>query len=310
VELRQLRYFVAVGEERHFGRAAERLGIAQSGLSQQIKSLERSLRVRLVDRSARPIELTPAGAAFLEEARLVLELADRAVDRVRRTAGSTTSTLRFGGSSLGNGPVVEELLRVARNRLPDVDLQVHLGTTTHNVLSLNRRMLDIVFAYRPFESPKTPEYLRLGAVELVMAIPEHHRLAQRDRIPRAEILKEPFLMGPRSVNPPLADMVHRALLGRIDHPNAVDISDIGSSRFRLVADGVGITPVAVPTETLLPIQGVVYRRVEEPAPTLEYGLLWFEDYVQPALAAFLEIAREIAAKTSDPAEDGLLLSAL
>lgn len=145
---------------------------------------------------------------------------------------------------------------------------------------------------------------------MVMAIPEHHRLAQRDRIPRAEILKEPFLMGPRSVNPPLADMVHRALLGRIDHPNTVDISDIGSSRFRLVADGVGLTPVAVPTETLLPIQGVVYRRVEEPAPTLEYGLLWFEDYVQPALAAFLAIAREIAAKTSDPADDRVLLSAL
>lgn len=117
-------------------------------------------------------------------------------------------------------------------------------------------------------------------------------------------------MGPRSVNPSLADLVHRALLGRTDHPNQVEISDIGSSRFRLVAEGAGITPVAVPNETLLPIQGVVYRRVEEPAPTIEYGLLWFDDYVQPALSAFLEIAREIVAKTSDPADDRLLLSAL
>jgi DNA-binding transcriptional LysR family regulator len=310
VELRQLRYFVAVGEERHFGRAAERLGIAQSGLSQQIKALERSLRVRLVNRNSRPIELTAAGEAFLDEARLVLELADRAVERLRMSGGATKSILRFGGSSFGNGPVVAEVLRVARRRLSDVDLQVHLDTAAHNVSALNRRTLDVVLAYQPFESRKTPRYLQLGIVELVMALPENHRLAETDRIPREEILKEPFLMGPRSVNPPLADLVNRALLGRIDHPNEVDISDIGSARLRLVAEGVGISPVAVPTEALLPIRGVVYRRVEEPAPTIEYGLLWFDDYVQPALSAFLEIARGIAGTSSDFTDDRSLLPAV
>lgn len=303
MELRQLRYFVAVAEERHFGRAAERLRIAQSGLSQQIKALERSLQARLFDRDARPIELTSAGEAFLEEARLVLELADRAVERVRVRDGVTTTKLMFGASSFGNGPIIDEVLRVARTRLPDVDVEVHLDTTAHNILALNRRELDVVFAYVPFESATTPRYLRLGSAELVLALSEDHRLAAADRVPRAEILKEPLLVGPRSVNPKFSDHVYRTLLGRIDHPHPVDISDIGAARFRLVAEGVGISPVGFPLEPLLPIQGVVYRRVEDPAPTIEYGLLWFDDYASPALPAFLDVAREIARKVPAPADD-------
>jgi DNA-binding transcriptional LysR family regulator len=296
VELRQLRYFVAVAEERHFGRAAERLRIAQSGLSQQIKVLEGRLRVRLFDRGSRPIELTSAGEAFLEEARLVLELADRAVERARMGDGLTKTILRFGASSFGNGPIVDEILRVARTRLPDVDMQVHLDTTAHNILSLNRRGLDVVFAYVPFESAMTPRYLRLGNAELILALAENHRLAATDLVPRAEILKEPLLVGPRSVNPAFSDHVYRTLLRRVDHPNPVDISDIGAARFRHVAEGVGISPVAFPLEALLPIRGVVYRRVEDPAPIIEYGLLWFDDYVSPALPAFLDVAPEIARK--------------
>jgi DNA-binding transcriptional LysR family regulator len=309
VELRQLRYFVAVAEERHFGRAAERLRIAQSGLSQQIRGLERSLRVRLFDRGSRPIALTPAGEAFLEEARLVLELADRAMERARISVGAKKTILRFGGSSFGNGPVVEQVLRVARTRLPDVDLQVELDTTAHNVLALNRRALDVVFAYRPFESAKTPRFLRLGTVEMVLALPEGHRLTAAQRIRRDELLKEPFLVGPRSINPPLFDHILRSLFGTVDHPNTVDISDVGTARFRLVAEGVGISAVASPTEALLPIPGVVYRRVEDPAPTIEYGLLWFDEHVSPALSAFLDVAREIA-EESDSTDDRLALPRL
>jgi DNA-binding transcriptional LysR family regulator len=308
MELRQLRYFVAAAEERHFGRAAQRLRIAQSGLSQQIQALERSLRVRLFDRDSRPIELTAEGEILLEQARLIIELADRVRERVRQPDGLTKTILKFGGSSFGNGPVVDRVLTAARTRLTDVDLQVFLDTTAHNVLALNRRALDVAFAYLPFESEKTPRFLRLGTIDLVLALPQHHRLSSADRIPRDELLKEPFLIGPRSINPPLFEHVHRSLIGRVDHPNAVEISDVGTARFRLVAAGAGITPVALPTESLLPITGVVYRRVEDPPPTIEYGLVWFDEHVSPALPAFLDLAREITAETPDPVDGGLSLT--
>jgi DNA-binding transcriptional LysR family regulator len=293
VELRQLRYFVVVAEERNFGRAAQRLRIAQPGLSQQIKALERSLRVRLFDRGGRPIELTAEGEVVLEEARLILELADRMEERVRRPDRLRKAILKFGGSSFGNGPVVDRVLTVARMRLTDVDLQISLDSTAHNVVALNRRTLDIAFTYVPFESERSPRFLRLGTIDLVLALPQNHRLSGVERIPRSELLKEPFLMGPRNINPALVDEVHRALLGRVDHPNTVEISDVGTARFALVAAGVGITPVALPTETLLPIPGVVYRKVEDPAPTIEYGLIWFDEQASPALPAFLDLAREI-----------------
>lgn len=302
MELRQLRYFVAIAEERHFGRAAERLRIAQSGLSQQIMALERSLRVRLLDRDARPIELTAEGEVLLEQARLIIELADRVSERVRKPDSLRKTILKFGGSSFGNGPVVDLVLTEARRRLTDVDLQVHLDTTAHNILALNRRALDVAFAYVPFESEKVPRFHRLGTIDLVLALPQNHRLASAERVPRDELLKEPFLMGPRSINPPLYDQIHRSLIGRVDHPNAVEISDVGTARFRLVAAGAGITPVALPTETLLPIEGVVYRRLEDPAPTIEHGLVWFDEHASSALPAFLEVAREITSEIPDPIE--------
>jgi DNA-binding transcriptional LysR family regulator len=303
MELRQLRYFVTVAEERHFGRAAERLRIAQSGLSQQIKSLERSLGVRLFDRDARPIELTREGEVLLEQARAIIELADRAEERIRKPDRLRQTILKFGGSTFGNGPVVDRVLAAARTRLTDVDVQIHLDTTAHNVLALNRRALDVAFTCLPFESQKTPRFLRLGTIELVLALPESHRLAAAEHVPRDDLLTEPFLIGPRSISPPLFDHVHRSLFGEVDHPNAVEISDVGTARFRLVAAGVGISPVAVPMETLLPFPGVVYRRVEDPAPTIEYGLVWFDDHVSPALPAFLAVAREIAERAPAPPDD-------
>jgi DNA-binding transcriptional LysR family regulator len=294
VELRQLRYFVAVAEERNFGRAAQRLRIAQSGLSQQIRALERTLGVRLFDRDARPVRLTQRGTALLEHARLILELADRATEQVAAPGGSRTTVLKFGGSSFGNGPVVDQVLTAARARLPDVDLQVSLDTTVHNIAALNRRSLDVIFAYAPYESPETPRYLRLGTIELLLAMPERHRLAAADRVPRDELLKESFLIGPRSINPPLFDRINRLLIGRLHHPKTLEISDVGPARFRLVADGLGVTPVAVPTEQLLPIPGIAYRRIEDPVPTIEHGLLWFDDHVSPAVSAFLDVAREVS----------------
>jgi DNA-binding transcriptional LysR family regulator len=295
MELRQIRYFVAVADERNFGRAAEQLRIAQSGLSQQIKALERSLGVELVDRTVRPVGLTEEGEVFLEEARRMLELANRAKEHVHVLGRQRRTALRFGGSAFGNPSVVDELLSASRNQLPDVNLQIHLDISSHNVAALSSRELDVAFSYVPFESEETPRYLRLGWIELALAIPEGHRLAASPRVARKDLLHEPFLMGPRSANPPLSDHVNLALFGTTEPPHPVHLNDV-SGRFQLVAEGAGITPVAIPTETNLSRPGVVYRRLEDPEPTIDYGLVWFDDHVSPALAAFLRLARGFARK--------------
>jgi DNA-binding transcriptional LysR family regulator len=300
MELRHVRSFVAVAEERNFGRAAERLRIAQSAVSQQIKSLERSLGVTLFDRTARPIELTPAGDRFLGHARAILESVDRAVDETAAAVTDHRSILRFGMSSFGGGPVVDELVRLARERLTDVDLRIFLDTTMHNILALDRRILDVAVAYVPFHSKRQPRFLRLGNIEYVIAVPERHRFAADTSIRRDDLCDEPVLYLPRTINPLLADHVSWLLFGRADQP-WIDVVDGLSRRLELVAEGAGITPVAFPIERLLPVPGVVYRPIAEPAPTLDYGLLWFDD-ASPGLMAFLDLARELEERTPAPAD--------
>jgi DNA-binding transcriptional LysR family regulator len=301
MELRQIRSFLAVAEEGHFGRAAQRLRIAQPGLSLQIKALERSLGVELFDRGSRPIRLTPEGERFLEQARRIVELADRALERARGIASEKRAVLKFGASAIGSGPVAQEVLQQARARFTDLDLQVSIGTIPQNILALNQRTLDIVYAYLPFDSPRTPRYLRLGVIEHLLAIPKRHRLASMEMVPREELVNERFVIGPKGLNPPAVEEVSRSLFGTSLPPNPVETSDAGTNRFKLVSEGVAIGVVGFPMEALLPIRGVVYRRVADPSPTIEYGLLWFDDSPSPALPAFLEFAREVARRNPPPA---------
>jgi DNA-binding transcriptional LysR family regulator len=303
MELRQLRYFIAVAEERNFRSAAQRLRISQSAVSQQIRTLERTLRVRLFDRDARPVALTEEGRTLLERARLIVELADRTQEELRTSPRFRKRILKFGGSTFGGGPAVDRILGEARQRLPEIDVQVEFDTVAHHLVALGRREIDVAFGYRPFASDEEPEFLKLGTLEILLAIPSAHPLAELDRITKAQLLEEPFLVGPRSLNPPLYDRIHRALIGIDEHPRRVPISDVGAGRFRLVAEGLGITPVAVPMESLLPIQGVSYRRIDGPPPEIDYGLMWFDERVSPALPAFLDVAREVARSMPVPSQE-------
>jgi DNA-binding transcriptional LysR family regulator len=305
MELRQIRYFVAVATEGGFGRAAEQLRMAQSGLSQQIMVLERSLGVRLFDRSVRPVELTAEGEVFLQESRKILELADDAVERVHSVSDERSTVLKVGGSAFGHAPRADELLRRAKTELPGVEVRIQLDIAPHNMTLLNRHDLDVTVSYVPYVSDATPSYLCLGSAEIVLAVPAANELASLPRIPRSALLHEPFLVGPRDVNRPVADRIYRSLFGRFDPPRAVHLSDYGS-RFRLAAEGVGIAPVMVPTEILVRLPGLVYRRVEDPPLTFEYGLLWFSDRASPALSAFLDLARDVAATGSDLDTDDLI----
>jgi DNA-binding transcriptional LysR family regulator len=294
IELRQFRYFTAVAEERHFGRAAERLHIAQPGLSRQIKTVERVLGVPLFERLSSGVELTRAGEALLDHARLVLELAERAADATRLAMHGKKALIKVGTPAAGIHPVGNDLLRAFRARNPEVEVEIHPGFAPQNIDAVFRHALDAAIVIVPFASTDLLRYLPLGSVELLAAVPAGHRLASLGRIPRAALLSEPFLDWPRSMDPPLVDHLRRSLFGRFEHPHGVEIADAtDANRLLLVAEGKGIAVPLFPSLAELDIPRVVFRPLAQPA-SLEYGITWLDIHASRAVPAFVDMAREIA----------------
>jgi DNA-binding transcriptional LysR family regulator len=291
VELRQLRYFVAVAEERHFRRAADRLQIAQPGLSQQIKRLERSLGVQLLIRDTHRVELTAAGEALLRRARITLEAAERAVEETIAAARGTTGLLKVGTYSLGTYPAATELVREFGVRFPGVAIDVHPAADRQSIDVLVRREIDVAIMLVPIDAPDDVQYHPLSVIEPVVVLPSGHALASLDKIPRPALLGETFIAPPRAGNPLLMDHIHAVLFGETQHPHVVELSDLNEIFVR-VANGEGFA-VVDPSRAELEITGLAYRRFEDPAPRFEYGVFWLEDIVAPFLERFIEVAREL-----------------
>jgi DNA-binding transcriptional LysR family regulator len=293
MEIRHLKYFIAVAEERHFGRAAEKLRIAQPGLSQQIKSLERLLGVELFVRDRRGVELTAAGEALLVHARVVVELADRATGIARLAARHKRSLMKVGTPAAGMPHRARDLLDGYAARFPEVEVELRPAFTLRNLEALERRILDVAIVHAPFDAPDGSRFLRLGATEFVVALPTGHRLASLERIPRSELLAEPFLLGPRNLNPTLVDHLHGLLFGG-EHQRLVVTTDTSEASLLLqVAEHKGLAAVWASVAEL-GIRGVVTRPFEEPVPELEYGLVWFETHASIHVSEFVDFARELA----------------
>jgi DNA-binding transcriptional LysR family regulator len=292
VELRQLRYFVAVAEERHFGHAANRLGIAQPGLSQQIKGLERMIGVQLLDRDKRHVDLTIAGEAFLHYALLSIEHVQRAVDSALIAARGKTGLLRIGTRAVGHSAVADELMREFGSLFPHVEVDRRPGLVSQSIERLARREVDVAIIASPFDAPPDIHYLRLDTIELQVVLPRGHRLAAFDPIPRAELRDEPFLGLPVSYNPPFQNRIYTALFE--DGPfRLVEVSDVDDTNLLLrVAAGEGITiidPAVVP----LGISEVEFRKVDGPALDFDYGIIWLDSSVSPFVEPFVEVARRL-----------------
>jgi DNA-binding transcriptional LysR family regulator len=296
VELRQLEYFLAVVEERHFGRAAQRLLIAQPGLSQQIKALERSLGNQLFIRNARRVDLTEAGEVLVDQARMIVELAARARETQRLVGGGKRSILKVATGAAGLAPRTDDVLREFTERFDDVHVELLPGFGPHNIDALRRRVVDVAFVTKPVTMPRGSRYLRVGAQELLVVMREGHPLAALDRIPRRELLGTRFVIWARGFNPELMSHIHRALFGDRPHPDLVEAPDLTqTTRLSLVARDERAAGVALPSDVDLGVPGLVYRRVEDPAPTIEYGILWLENGVSALVPRFVQLTRELAA---------------
>lgn len=242
MELRHLRYFLAVAEELHFRRAAERLHMSQPPLSQQIRALEEEIGVRLFDRGSRGVTLTPAGAAFRREAEAILAAVEHAVTLARRVDQGVEGELAVGfvGSTMYG--VVPEILRRFRAERPGVLLRLRQIPTAAQVEELQAGRIDVGFL-RP---PVGHEGVELEAIDyetIHVVLPEHHPLAGREVITGIDLRGEPLVVLAHSEAPGLHDSLMVAMAQAGVAPRiAQEVTEIQTA-IALVAAGVGISLV-------------------------------------------------------------------
>jgi DNA-binding transcriptional LysR family regulator len=273
MELRHLRYFLAVAEERNFTRAAVKVGIGQPPLSQQIRTLEEELGEPLFRRLSHGAELTAAGRALLPEARRVIALAKGAKKAAQRGARGETGQLRVGfTSSASFCPVVSATLRAFRRKFPEVEFSLEEADTTRLLEHLTRENIDAAFI-RPGRNTHTGVLLhRLPDEAMVIVLPSRHPLAKSARLPLSALAKESFLLFPRDAGPSWFDEVVAAcrqagfepILGQ----EAPQISSVGN----LVAAelGVGLVPVSIAAQ--VKIKGTKYLPIIGDSPLARLAL--------------------------------------
>ncbi len=292
MELRHLRYFVAVAEELHFGRAAQRLFMAQPPLSQQVLQLEREIGTSLLERTNRRVQLTAAGQVFLQEARDILARVDQAVLMAQRAARGEAGWLGVGFVASATYDVLPVILRRFRERFPEVELVLLelLGTEQGQALRENR--IHVGFARLPADV----EGIVLETVvlnTLMVALPATHRLAHQESVDLSELAAEPFIIFPKQPESNYADYIIRLCASAGFTPNIVQKTGEVQTAVSLVDAGIGIAIVPASLQNLRR-EGVVYRPFTAPAPTIELSMGYCERASSPILPHFLAIARETA----------------
>src|SRR5579862_4376414 len=194
MELRHLRYFVAVGEEQHFGRAAQRLRIAQPALSKQIQILEAEIGFKLFDRLPRGVKISAAGKSFLDEANRILQEINDAITRVKRIAMGQSGTLRLGYvQSLSWRGIVPESLRQFRKHRPDADLQIKPLSSSEQLPAIQSGSLDAGYIYTMATPGHELAMLEVGSVDLLLAAPSDHPITKRRKLRLKDLIDAPFI---------------------------------------------------------------------------------------------------------------------
>ncbi|HKA17058.1 MAG TPA: LysR family transcriptional regulator [Blastocatellia bacterium] len=290
MELRHLRYFVAVAEELHFGRAAARIYIAQPALSRQIRSLEDELELRLFERDRRRVTLTPAGGVFLDDVKRLLEQLERAVESARRAARGERGTLRIAYVPAVAYTGFSEVVRTFRQRLPDVEVRLQETHPARQVQALLAGRVDIGFARGPIDEPA----LMVETVmeePLVVALPTGHPLSSRRILKLGMLAREPFVIQSRSRGPGSHDQILGICRAAGFSPRVVQEGS-QTEALSLVAAGVGVAIVPASLRVIRR-SGVVYRPLRE-GPMTQLVMVWCKDAGLPMLREFLDEVRRMA----------------
>jgi len=261
MELRHLRYFVAVAEERNFTRAAERLHIAQPPLSRQIQQLEEDLGVALIEKGSRPLKLTEAGQFFLAHAKPLLDQV-RDLKAMTQRVGKLERTLSVGFVASTLYGLLPDIIRRYRERHPEVEVTLHEMTTVEQLKALKEGRIDVGFGRIKSEDPSIRR-IRLRDERMVVALPSGHRLAERkEGVRLRDLIHEPLLVYPKAPRPSFADQVLAAFSeANLTPDHVTEVRELQIA-MGLVAAGQGIS--IVPESVLgMHHRNVVYLPIED-----------------------------------------------
>lgn len=243
MELRHLRYFVAVAEMENVSRAAmQRLHVSQPSLSRQIRDLEDEMGVQLLERTAKSVRLTDAGRAFLDEARAILKHTDDAVGKVRAIAGKRETELHIGDWPLATGRIMPALLRAFQQAMPNVKMKVHDWPVEKNIAGVRDGRLQLAIILPPLKANALEElrFERLLTARVCLAVSPDHPFARRQSVSLADAAREPFIGLMREEYPRYLEYLN-AIFARVsDKPRMVEEHDGWSGVFSAVAAGAGV----------------------------------------------------------------------
>ncbi|RSO03331.1 LysR family transcriptional regulator [Streptomyces sp. WAC 05379] len=294
VHVRDLRYFVAVAEELHFTRAAERLYVSQPALSKQVRALERHLGVELFRRDPQGVTLTEAGAALLPHARRVLDAWSEGAAALEAARVAARSTLVVGMStSPGRGGLLPAIRSRFTAAHPDTVLRLRQVSWEDSTAGLADGDADIAFVWLPLPDAERYGWTVVAEEPRLVALPDTHRLASRPEIDFADLLDEPFLALPAGAGP-LRDY-WLALEERAGRPPRIGAEIAGTEEtYEALVAGLGVCLVATGNAPLITLGGVVTRPVRGLAPS-RFALAWRrEDARRPLVRAYAEACRRVA----------------
>jgi DNA-binding transcriptional LysR family regulator len=290
LELRQLRYFVTLAEELHFGRAAARQHIVQSALSQQVQRLERALGVTLVERSTRQVRLTEAGRRFVIEAHQILTHVDRAVEIAQRTARSTPA-LRVGVMD-ESYPTMQPILAAVQDRYPELEIhQVHAGVPEQLRLMAAGRLDMGIGPAAASTSDVAAELFRLDPIGVLL--PAGHYLAELPSIPVAKLIEEPMLFADEQRAPEYNQLILQ-LCQSVGFDPEVHRGTVQSLRAAADLVGQGRCVLCTPASCAPASRRVVWRPLEAPTAFVRWFLLWPAGAPSRHVSTLVGCARELS----------------
>lgn len=294
VHLRNLRYFVAVAEELHFSRAAERLHVSQPALSKQVRQLERELRFPLFRRDRRRVELTAAGEALLPAARRLLTDWDAGLAEANVRASEEGKVLQVGFQTSVGGGLYQDIAARFAELHPDWRLELRLHAWSDPTGGLLDRSADVAFLWLPAGAEGTVEVRLLRSERRFVALPAGHRLARRKGLQLADLLDEPFVALPEEAGP-LRDY-WLALDEREGRPAQIGAeAATPDEAFEAVATGLGVVLIAEGNTTIYARPGIVYRPVIDLTPS-QLAVAWRRDDRRAAVRELVSVATEITAR--------------
>ncbi|MFN6465784.1 MAG: LysR family transcriptional regulator [Nostoc sp. DedVER02] len=292
MELRHLRYFVTLAEELHFGRAAERLHIAQPPLSQQIRQLERELGFELFHRTKRNVQLTEAGQVFLGEVQQIMRQLQQAIQVGQQTSRGEIGQLVVGFVSSAAYNILPTILRTFRSYVPGVSIELHELTTDQQLEWLREGRMDVGFLRPPVEENRF-SCETIFQESLMVALPEAHLLASQSNVCLTSLANEPFILFPRILAPGLYDLIISVCQQAGFSPKVAQEAIQMQTIVSLVAAKMGVAIVPASLQNLQRI-GVVYKTVQEPTPKVSIAMIWRKSETSPTVQKLVEIVIQVA----------------